>query len=73
MGQVYFSKDPAFIQNTLTYQSSFLLSEVAPFAYNLDKESHPYEINATLGYNNLNLTNDSLLWAGTDRVDGIHC
>jgi hypothetical protein len=37
MGQVYFSKDPAFLQNTITFQSAFLLSEATPFSSKIDK------------------------------------
>jgi len=37
MGKVYFSKDPVFLQNTITYESAFLLSEVTPFSYKIDK------------------------------------
>jgi hypothetical protein len=72
MGQVYFSKDPAFLQNTITFQSAFLLSEATPISYKLDKESPSCEIVASLGCNCLTLTSDSLLWVGNERVDGIH-
>jgi hypothetical protein len=72
MGQVYFSKEPAFLQNTLTYQGAYLLAEAAPLAYKLDRESPPCAVTASLGCNCLTLTSDSLLWVGTDRVDGVH-
>ncbi len=72
MGKVYFSKDPVFLQNTITYESAFLLSEVTPFSYKIDKENPSCEVFASLGCNSLTLTKDSILWVGNDRVDGIH-
>jgi hypothetical protein len=38
----------------------------------LDKESGGCEVISSLGFNNLALTNESLLWIGAGRVEGIH-
>jgi hypothetical protein len=73
MSKVYFSKDPTFLENTITYQSAYLLSPTSAYRVKSDRESQRCDVINSLGMNNLTLTNESLVWAGADRVDGVHC
>lgn len=73
MSKVYFSKDPTFLENTITYQSAFLLSSISPYNLKSQRENQQCEVTYSLGFNNLTLTNESLIWAGAGRVDGVHC